>query len=144
MTDPLSSAEERIVELVREGRDELVALVAELVALDTTARFVGDPPRDEVRLQQTLGARLRAIGAEVDIWEPEPTGRATVSCPTTSTSRGGHNLPPVWRAAAAAARSCSTGTSTRSHLGRVEDWKTDPFTKSPLKTASSGVAGSTT
>ncbi len=75
MAVPLNDPEGKVVELVREGRDELVDLVTELVALDTTARSVGDPPRDEARLQQTLAARLRGIGAEVDLWEPEPTGR---------------------------------------------------------------------
>ena len=73
MPNPLDGAEERIVALVREGRDELIALVDELVAFDTTARIVGDPPRDEARLQETLAGRLREIGADVDMWEPEPT-----------------------------------------------------------------------
>ena len=56
------------------GPDELVALVSDLVTFDTTARNVGDPPRQEAELQAYLQARLEAIEAEVDVWEPEPTG----------------------------------------------------------------------
>ena len=77
MTDPDApriALEERAVEAVREGRDELVALVSDLVAFDTTARNPGDPPRQEAELQAYLRARLEAIEAEVDVWEPEPTG----------------------------------------------------------------------
>ncbi len=59
---------------VREGRDELVALASDLVAFDTTARNVGDPARQEAELQEYLRKRLAALGAEVDVWEPEPTG----------------------------------------------------------------------
>ena len=75
MDEPRSRLEEDVVERVREGRDELVGLVAELVACDTTARSPKDPPRDEAKLQGILAARLKALGAEVDIWEPEPTGK---------------------------------------------------------------------
>ena len=69
-----SELEERVVGAVRDGRDELVALVSDLVAFDTTARNVGDPPRQEAELQAYLRRRLEALGAEVDVWEPEPTG----------------------------------------------------------------------
>ncbi len=63
-----------IVAEVRRRRDELVSLTSELVALDTTARDAGAPPRAEAELQRVLAARLRALGAEIDIWEPQPTG----------------------------------------------------------------------
>ena len=69
-----SSLEERVVEGVREARDELIGLAAELVACDTTARLAGDPARDEEKLQRLLAARLEALGAAPDLWEPAPTG----------------------------------------------------------------------
>src|SRR5207249_750990 len=52
-------------------RDELVALASDLIAFDTTARAVGDPPREEAALQEYLAERLRAAGAEIDLWEPD-------------------------------------------------------------------------
>ncbi len=69
-----SALEERVVFAVAEGRDELVGLATDLIAFDTTARNTGDPARDEAALQQHLRARLAALGAETDLWEPEPTG----------------------------------------------------------------------
>jgi acetylornithine deacetylase len=70
---PVSGAdEERVVEAIAAGRDELVALVTALVAFNTTARDVGDPPRDEEALQRFLADRLAAHGAAVDLWEPDP------------------------------------------------------------------------
>ncbi len=69
-----TSLEERVVATVRDGRGELVGLVSDLVAFDTTARNVGDPPRQEAELQRYLQGRLEALSAETDLWEPEPTG----------------------------------------------------------------------
>ncbi len=77
-----SALERRVVETVGALRDELVALTSELVALDTTARDAGAPPRAEAELQRLLAARLAALGAEIDLWEPEPTGE------------GGRFVPP--------------------------------------------------
>jgi acetylornithine deacetylase len=72
MVPGLGDALERdVVALAREARDEVVALTRELVACDTTARRAGDPPRDEAKLQGILAARLRAVGAEVDVFEPQ-------------------------------------------------------------------------
>jgi acetylornithine deacetylase len=71
---PRTALEERIVTAVGDGRDELVALVSDLVSFDTTARNVGDPPRQEAELQQYLRRRLDALHGETDVWEPEPTG----------------------------------------------------------------------
>ena len=69
-----SALEERALQAVRDAKDELVGLTAELVACDTTARHPGDPARDEEKLQRLLAARLEALGAAPDLWEPEPTG----------------------------------------------------------------------
>jgi acetylornithine deacetylase len=67
-----SELEERVAEAVRESRNELTALTSELVAYDTTARHSpDDPARDEVKLQQALEKRLRAIGAATELWEPD-------------------------------------------------------------------------
>jgi acetylornithine deacetylase len=67
-----SGVEARVVARIRDGRDELVALAAELIACDTTARDPGDPAREEEKLQGVLATRLRAIGAEVELFEAEP------------------------------------------------------------------------
>ncbi|HEX2504642.1 MAG TPA: M20/M25/M40 family metallo-hydrolase [Gaiellaceae bacterium] len=67
----LTPRERALVDAVASRRDDLVELASALVGFDTTARNVGDPPRDEAALQEQLGARLRAAGAEVEIWEPD-------------------------------------------------------------------------
>jgi acetylornithine deacetylase len=66
-----SAFERDIVVLAREARHDVIGLTRELVACVTTARRAGDAPRDEARLQGILAARLRALGAEVDVFEPE-------------------------------------------------------------------------
>ncbi len=71
---PSSEVERRVVEAVRARSGELVSLTSALIALDTTARDAGEPPRDEERLQRLLAARLAALGAEIDLWEPPETG----------------------------------------------------------------------
>jgi acetylornithine deacetylase len=68
---PLSDVERRVCDAIADREDELVRLASELIAFDTTAREVGDPPRQERALQEHLGARLEAIGAEVEVWEPD-------------------------------------------------------------------------
>jgi acetylornithine deacetylase len=70
----LDTLEGRVVATVREARDELVGLLGRLVACDTTAREAGEAPRHEQALQGLLAERLGALGADVDVWEPEPTG----------------------------------------------------------------------
>ncbi len=67
----LSDAERDVCAAIEEGRDELVGLARTLIAFDTTARDVGDPPRDEAALQEYLAEVLRESGAEVDVWEPD-------------------------------------------------------------------------
>ncbi len=71
---PSNELERLVVESVRARRGELVSLTNALIALDTTARDAGEPPRDEERLQRLLAGRLAALGAEIDLWEPAPTG----------------------------------------------------------------------
>ena len=68
---PLSSTETAICEAIERRRDELVELASDLIAFDTTAREVGEPPRDEDALQRHLARRLTDAGAEVELWEPD-------------------------------------------------------------------------
>jgi acetylornithine deacetylase len=68
----MNDAEHRIVDAIAASRDELVELASALIRFDTTAREAGDPARDEAALQAHLAARLKAAGAEVEVWEPRP------------------------------------------------------------------------
>jgi acetylornithine deacetylase len=67
----LSDVERNVCEAIQQGRDELVGLARTLIGFDTTAREVGDPPRDEAALQEYLAEVLHTAGAEVDVWEPD-------------------------------------------------------------------------
>jgi acetylornithine deacetylase len=71
-----SNREKAIVDAIASRRDDLVALTTKLIAFDTTARNVEDPPRQEAVLQEHLGARLRSAGADVELWEPDPADLA--------------------------------------------------------------------
>ena len=54
-------------------RAAIFVLACRLIAFDTTSRSgPEDPPREEAALQALLADRLRARGAEVDLWEPDP------------------------------------------------------------------------
>ena len=71
MPAALDADERRLVDAIAARSDELVALLCDLIAFDTTSRDRPDEPaRDEAALQAHLAARLRAAGAEVDVWEP--------------------------------------------------------------------------
>ncbi len=70
--EALTAAERLVVEEIGGRRDELVGLLTDLIAFDTTARDVEDPPRDEAALQGYLAGRLADVGATIDLWEPAP------------------------------------------------------------------------
>ena len=68
----MTTPERQVTEAIAAGRDRLVELTSSLISFDTTARDGDDPAREEAALQQFLGDRLGAAGADIDIWEPRP------------------------------------------------------------------------
>lgn len=121
-----STVEERVVAAARKARDELVGLVCDLVAFDTTARVPGDPARDEEKLQHYLRRRLAALGAEVDVWEPEPTGKGNPLVPDDLDFVGRPQL-----AARLAGRGGGRSLLLNGHIDAVsaeprERWTSDP------------------
>ena len=73
LPDSVTDREAQVLEEIERRRADLVSLASDLIAFDTTARDVGDPPRDEAALQRYLADRLTSAGAETDLWEPEPS-----------------------------------------------------------------------
>jgi acetylornithine deacetylase len=70
----LTRDERALVERIAARRDEIVALACQLIGFDTTSRAHPDTPaRQERELQTVLAERLRALGADVDLWEPAPS-----------------------------------------------------------------------
>jgi acetylornithine deacetylase len=68
----LTDLERGVADAIAASRDAIVELASDLIRLDTTSRGAPDEPaRDEAALQALLGERLRAIGADVEIWEPD-------------------------------------------------------------------------
>jgi acetylornithine deacetylase len=67
----LSTDEQRVIAAIAERRDDVVELASTLIAFDTTAREVGEPPRQEAALQEHLAQRLAGAGATVDLFEPD-------------------------------------------------------------------------
>src|SRR4051812_20617292 len=118
-----------LMEAVAERRDDLVALLRELIGYDTTSRSEpGAPARDEAALQRALAERLRACGAEIDLWEPAPEDVA--GHPLSVEGIGFAGRPQL----AARLRGTGGGRSLllNGHIdvvpaAREEGWEHDPF-----------------
>jgi acetylornithine deacetylase len=67
----LTALERQVAARIAERRQELVALVCELIGYDTRTHVVGDPPRQELELQTSLARRLERAGADVVVAEPD-------------------------------------------------------------------------
>ena len=84
----MADLETRIDTCVEARRDDLVELVRQLVRFDTTSVDLSPgsdhTENEEEPLQALLAARLGALGAEVDRWEPDPVSFA------------GHPMMPSW------------------------------------------------
>jgi acetylornithine deacetylase len=117
--------EDRLVEEIRGGEEELVALVTELVGYDTVARQAGDPPREERALQTALATRLQQSGGHAELWEPDSTGTGNRLVPDDLSFEGRPQL---------VVRMPGTGGGRslllNGHIDVVppgEGWTTDPF-----------------
>ena len=70
------SSTRAVDEHIEANEDELVELVRALVRFDTTSVDLSPgsehTTNQEAELQAFVGERLRALGAEVDQWEPDP------------------------------------------------------------------------
>ena len=72
----MNKTEQRVCDEISRREGDLVELLRDLVRFDTTSHAPGDAPRDEAALQGLLAARLRAVGATVDLWEPDVSALA--------------------------------------------------------------------
>ena len=127
MVELQSALEERVVQAVRDAKDELVGLTAELVACDTTARLPGAPARDEEKLQRLLAARLEALGATADVWEPEPTGDGDRFVPADLDFAGRPQLAAVLPGAGGGRSILLNGHIDAVDVQPREQWLSDPF-----------------
>lgn len=67
----LTPLERAVVAEIERRREELVALLADLIRFDTTTRqAMDDPARDEEAFQRYLEGRLGAAGLRTEVWEP--------------------------------------------------------------------------
>jgi acetylornithine deacetylase len=125
----LAPLERRVAEEVERRRPELVDLLATLVGFDTRAPGPDLAPRDEAALQEHLGARLRATGLAVELWEPDPAPLPASGYPIPA----GHHFRG--RPQLVARRAGSGGGRSlllNGHIDVVtpeprERWTTDPF-----------------
>ena len=113
--------------VVREARDELVELTGELIACDTTARDPGEPPREEEKLQRILQRRLAALGAETDLWEPEPIGPGHPYVAAELDFAGRPQLVARLRGAGGGPSLLLNGHVDAVATGPRELWSSDPF-----------------
>ena len=72
----MDDTEQRVCDEIARREGDLVELLRDLVRFDTTSHAPGDAPREEAALQGLLAARLRAVGATVDVWEPDVSALA--------------------------------------------------------------------
>ncbi|MGZ4171832.1 MAG: M20 family metallopeptidase [Solirubrobacteraceae bacterium] len=125
---PLSDVERNVCEAIAGRRQELVELASALIAFDTTAREVGDAPREEAALQQYLADRLAAAGAEIDLFEPD--GDALAGAPLVPAGldfAGRPQLIATLRGAGAGPRLLFNGHIDVVSAEPRAQWTSDPF-----------------
>ena len=127
MSEPRSPLEEKVVEAALDARDEVVGLVAELVACDTTARMPGDPARDEERLQRLLAGRLAKLGAAVDLWEPPSTGAGDRFLPAGLDFTGRPQLAATLPGGGSGRSLLLNGHIDAVDVAPRDKWRSDPF-----------------
>jgi acetylornithine deacetylase len=128
-SDLLGADERALVEHVAARRDDVVALLRQLIGYDTTSRDApAAPARDEAALQNALADRLRGAGAEIDLWEPAPEDVA--GHPLSVEGIGFAGRPQL----AARLRGSGSGGSVlfNGHIDvvparREDGWSQDPF-----------------
>lgn len=118
---------DKLADAVHETRDELIDLTRQLVAFDTTARDAGDPPRDEDALQRLLKARLEAIGAETDLWQPDSTGGGNRHVPDNLEFDGRPQLAARLRGHGSGRSLLLLGHIDAVSAEPVDAWTSDPF-----------------
>ncbi len=122
-----SALEERVVQTVRDGAEELVAIAADLIACDTTARLPGEPARDERRLQEYLCDALVDLGGEADLWEPEPTPSGHPILPSGLDFRGRPQLAVRLPGAGGGRSLLLNGHIDAVSAEPLSQWPSDPF-----------------
>jgi acetylornithine deacetylase len=127
MSEARTALEDKVVEAARAARDEVVGLLDELVACDTTARMPGDPARDEEKLQRLLAARLAGLGARPDLWEPAPTGAGSRSIPAGLDFAGRPQLAAVVPGAGSGRSLLLNGHIDAVDVEPRAEWLSDPF-----------------
>ncbi len=124
----LTDAERRVCDSIADGVDDLVAFASALIGFDTTARNPGDRPREERGLQELLAARLRAAGAEIDLFEPE--ARAMQGKPLVPPGLDFDGRPQLIARRAGAGTGRSLLLNGHIDVVSVEprgEWTSDPF-----------------
>ncbi len=125
----LSDLERSVCNSIAAGRDELVELACALIAFDTTAREVGDPPRQEAALQRYLAEGLQAYGAEIDLFEPDAGAMAGAPLVPEGLDFAGRPQLIATLRGAGGRRSLLFNGHIDVVSGEPRDqWTTDPFT----------------
>jgi acetylornithine deacetylase len=133
----LTDVERSVCDAIAAGRDELVELTSALIAFDTTAREVGDPPRQEAALQAYLAEGLRAYGAEIDLFEPDAAALAGAPMvPEGLDFAGRPQLIATLRGSGGSDNGGSGPAGTLLFNGHIDvvsaepraEWASDPFT----------------
>jgi acetylornithine deacetylase len=125
----LTDAEQGVCAAIADRRQELVELAAALISFDTTAREVGDPPRQEEALQRHLADRLSKAGARIDLFEPPPDSLADAPLVPAGLDFAGRPQLIATLPGAGAGRSLVLN----GHIDVVsaeprDEWTSDPFT----------------
>ena len=127
MRELRSALEERVFAAAQEAHDEIVELLGELVACDTTARAADDAARDEEKLQRILARRLEALGAEIDLWEAPSTGTGNRHVPDELGFKGRPQLAARLRGAGGGRSLLLNGHIDAVSAEPRERWASDPF-----------------
>ncbi len=126
----LTADEQALVDRIATRRDDIVRLTCELIGYDTTSRTEPNmPAREEAALQTSLGERLTAARAEVDVWEPvsEDVANHPLSAGRTYTFEGRPQLAARWRGSGGGRSVLFNGHIDVVPASIEDGWDHDPF-----------------